>query len=114
MVPASTQSNCIRTGLQQTPAPGGSARTESSKSTRPAIRDLAGVLCTLWAVLWGIGLCPGLAQIQATDRTLENLKRVFTDPLTTLPQLFFKDTFSPVNYGTSAVSYTHLTLPTKA
>jgi len=51
--------------------------------------------------LWGIGLCPGLAQIQTTDRTLENLKREFTDPLTTLPQLFFKDTFSPVNYGTN-------------
>ena len=101
MVPASTQSNCIRTGLEQTPAPSGSARTESSKSTRPAIRDLAGVLCTLWAVLWGIGLCPGLAQIQTTDRTLENLKREFTDPLSTLPQLFFKDTFSPVNYGTN-------------
>src|SRR6516164_7394586 len=47
------------------------------------------------------GLCPGLARIQTTDRTLENLKREFTDPLMTLPQLFLKDTFSPVNYGTS-------------
>ena len=101
MVPASTQSNCIRAGLEHTPAPSGSARTESSKSARPVIRELVGVLCTLWAVLWGIGLCPGLAQIQTTDRTLENLKREFTDPLTTLPQLFFKVTFSPVNYGTN-------------
>ena len=57
MVPASTQSNCIRAGLEHTPAPNGSAWTESSKSTRPAIRELVGVLCRLWAVLWGIGLC---------------------------------------------------------
>ena len=57
MVPASTQSDCIRTGLQHTRAPNGSARTESSKRTRPGNRELVGVLCRLWAVLWGIGLC---------------------------------------------------------
>ena len=57
-------------------------------------------LCVLLAVLWGIGLCPGFAQIQTTTRRLEDLAREFTDPLTTLPQVFLKDTFSPVNYGT--------------
>ena len=60
-----------------------------------------GVLCALLAVLWGMGLSAGFGQIQTTDRTLQNLEREFTDPLTTLPQLFLKDAFSPVNYGTS-------------
>jgi hypothetical protein len=60
-----------------------------------------GVLCALLAVLWGMGLSAGFGQIQTTDRTLQNLEREFTDPLTTLPQLFLKDAFSPVNYGAS-------------
>jgi len=59
------------------------------------------VLCALLAVLWAMGLSAGFGQIQTTDRTLQNLEREFTDPLTTLPQLFLKDAFSPVNYGTS-------------
>ena len=31
-----------------------------------------------------------------------NLTREFTDPLTTLPQLFFQDAYTPENYGTEA------------
>jgi len=60
-----------------------------------------GLLCALLAVLWGMGLSAGFCQIQTTDRTLEKLKREFTDPLTILPQVFLKDVFSPVNYGTN-------------
>ena len=55
----------------------------------------------LFVVLWVIGSSLAFGQIQATNRTLENLKREFTDPLTTLPQVFLKDAFSPVNYGTN-------------
>ena len=59
------------------------------------------VLCALLAILWGVSLCPGFAQIQTTTRTLEKLEQEFTDPLTTLPQVFLKDAFSPINYGTN-------------
>src|SRR6516165_5433977 len=55
----------------------------------------------LFVVLWVIGSSLGFGQIQTTNRTLENLKREFTDPLTTLPQVFLKDAFSPVNFGTN-------------
>src|SRR6516165_10588126 len=55
----------------------------------------------LLVVLWVIGSSLAFGQIRTTDRTLENLKREFTDPLTTLPQVFLKDAFSPVNYGTN-------------
>ena len=55
----------------------------------------------LFVVLWVIGSSLGFGRIQTTNRTLENLKREFTDPLTTLPQVFLKDAFSPVNYGTN-------------
>ena len=60
-----------------------------------------GLLCALLAVLWGMGLSAGFGQIQTTDRRLQNLERDFTGPLTTLPQVFLKDAFSPVNYGTN-------------
>ena len=55
----------------------------------------------LFVLLWVIGSSLGFGQVQTTNRTLENLKREFTDPLTTLPQVFLKDAFSPVNYGTN-------------
>lgn len=35
-------------------------------------------------------------------RELERLAREFTDPLTSLPQLFVQDAYTPVNYGTDA------------
>ncbi len=35
-----------------------------------------------------------------TDR--ERLAKEFTDPLTTLPQIFLQDAYTPVNYGTEA------------
>jgi hypothetical protein len=47
-----------------------------------------------------IGSSLALGQGQITSTPLETLEREFTDPLTTLPQVFLKDAFSPVNYGT--------------
>ena len=55
----------------------------------------------LFVVLWVIGSSLAFGQSQKTDRRLENLEREFTDPLTTLPQVFLKDAFSPVNFGTN-------------
>jgi hypothetical protein len=57
-----------------------------------------GVLCALLVVLWVIGSSLALGQGQITSTPLETLE--FTDPLTTLPQVFLRDAFSPVNYGT--------------
>jgi len=53
---------------------------------------------SLWMFLWAIGSLSRFAQ--KTSRTLEDLEREFTEPLTTLPQPFLKDTFFPVNHGT--------------
>src|SRR6202022_803148 len=55
----------------------------------------------LLAVLWMIGPCAGFAQAQAPGlATEEKLVADFTDPLTTLPQISFKDAFIPANFGT--------------
>jgi hypothetical protein len=43
---------------------------------------------------------PRSAQAQATPSETEKLEQEFTDPLTTLPQLFFKDAYSPATFGT--------------
>jgi hypothetical protein len=57
-------------------------------------------LIVLFGAVWGIGLSPGFGQTQTIDPVGENLEEQFVDPLTTLPQVFLKDYFSPVNYGT--------------
>jgi len=57
----------------------------------------------LWAlllVLWMMGPCAGFAQSQTTASELEKLELEFTDPLTTLPQIFIRDAYSPANFGT--------------
>ena len=59
-----------------------------------------GVLCALLVVLWVIVSSLAFGQGQTTSTPLETLEREFTDPMTTLPQVFLKDAFSPVNYGT--------------
>ena len=42
----------------------------------------------------------GLASAQATKSSEEKLEQDFTDPLTTLPQLLIRDSYSPATYGT--------------
>ena len=59
-----------------------------------------GILCALLVILWVIGSSLAFGQGQTRSTPLETLEREFTDPLTTLPQVFLKDAFSPVNYGT--------------
>jgi hypothetical protein len=56
------------------------------------------------AVLAG-SLClqaPAFAQDEADVTSRESLAREFTDPLTTLPQIFLQDAYTPANYGTNA------------
>jgi hypothetical protein len=60
----------------------------------------AGVVGALLAALSGMSLPPAFGQIQTANPARENLEEQFVDPLTTLPQVFLKDDFSPVNYGT--------------
>jgi len=57
--------------------------------------------CALFVVLWVIGSGSAFGQSQTTSRPLETLKEEFTDPLTTLAQIFLKDAYSPTNYGTN-------------
>ena len=57
-------------------------------------------LCALLLALWMIGPCAGFAQSQTTTAEEAKLELEFTDPLTTLPQIFLKDTYSPANFGT--------------
>ena len=41
-----------------------------------------------------------LASAQPTGASEEKLEQDFTDPLTTLPQLLIRDSYSPATYGT--------------
>jgi hypothetical protein len=54
----------------------------------------------LLAVLLMMGLCAQIAQAQTAITAIEKLEIEFTDPLTTLPQVFVKDAYSPANFGT--------------
>jgi len=85
---------------------------KNKNSSRPRLIDDArqsfGGLCVLlrcWTPIflgsvWGLGLSLAFGQIQNSNPARENLEEQFVDPLTTLPQVFLKDEFSPVNYGT--------------
>jgi hypothetical protein len=57
-------------------------------------------LCALLPVLWMIGPCAGFARSHTTIAEEEKLALEFTDPLTTLPQMFVRDSYSPANFGT--------------
>jgi hypothetical protein len=57
-------------------------------------------LCALCILLWVTGANAGFAQAQTSPSPTEKLQQEFTDPLTVLPQVFFRDTFTPANFGT--------------
>jgi hypothetical protein len=59
----------------------------------------------LLVVLWIVSPSAAFAQTPSTAQPHESLSKLaeeFTDPLTTLPQLFFRDDYTPANYGTNA------------
>ena len=68
-------------------------------------RRIASTLClhVVLSVLWMILAVGGLARAQTaptlTETEQEKLEQDFTDPLTTLPQLIVRDSYSPANYG---------------
>jgi hypothetical protein len=69
--------------------------------------DHAVLLPTRCAALWSLFACllmvvsgAGIAQAQTTPSSQETLEQEFTDPLTTLPQVIIRDSYSPATYGT--------------
>ena len=50
-------------------------------------------------LFWTSAAC---AENEADTADIANLTREFTDPLTTLPQIFLQDAYTPENYGTEA------------
>ena len=50
-------------------------------------------------VLWTISPGAGFAQAQTTLSAEEKLEQDFNDPLTTLPQVLVRDSYTPANYG---------------
>src|SRR3977135_2735049 len=68
---------------------------------RSAVR--AAVSSILLLALCAMEPAAGFAQAQATPTSVqpeeEKLERDFTDPLSTLPQLILRDSYTPANYG---------------
>ncbi len=56
-------------------------------------------LAVLLMVLWTISASAGFAQDQTTLSAEEKLEQDFNDPLTTLPQVLVRDSYTPANYG---------------
>ncbi|HEY2108220.1 MAG TPA: hypothetical protein VGH29_20645, partial [Candidatus Binataceae bacterium] len=65
---------------------------------------LNAALLALPVILWMTIAVAGLARAQTAPTSAksqeEKLEQDFTDPLSTLPQLLVRDSFSPANYGT--------------
>ena len=63
-------------------------------------------LGTILVILWKTVTIAGVAEAQ-TSHTMtdlqqeEELEREFTDPLTTLPQVLVRDSYTPANFGTN-------------
>ncbi|HKN02021.1 MAG TPA: hypothetical protein VJX23_16005 [Candidatus Binataceae bacterium] len=69
------------------------------KSTVPTAASFLILLVALWMVAVPVA---GYAQTQPATSALteeEKLERDFTDPLSTLPQLIIRDSYTPANYG---------------
>jgi len=64
---------------------------------------IATLLLILLVIVWVMVPVFGFVQAQTTATSLqleEKLEQDFTDPLTTLPQLVIRDSYTPANYGT--------------
>jgi len=67
---------------------------------RPSVRvchRIVGTACVVLSMA-----IPAASCAQADAERLATLAREFTDPLTTLPQLFLQDAYTPENHGTDA------------
>ncbi len=59
------------------------------------------IAIALWALLifWSASPGSSFAQAPTTLTAEEKLEQEFNDPLTTLPQVLFRDSYTPANYG---------------
>ena len=66
----------------------------------------ANLICTVTLVLLAASLLPGTlaasAHAEEPKPDTAKLAQEFSDPLTTLPQIFTQDAYTPANYGTDA------------
>lgn len=65
--------------------------------TLTEFRALFRILLCLFTAALAVG---GVAQAQTPRSAEEQLEQDFTDPLTTLPQLIVRDSYTPANFGT--------------
>jgi len=63
---------------------------------------LAPLAIPLLAALLSFAAPSAFAQAEAPNPSAAKLAEEFSDPLTSLPQLFTQDAYTPVNYGTAA------------
>jgi len=63
---------------------------------------LAPLAIPLLAALLSFAAPSAFAQAEASNLSAAKLAEEFSDPLTTLPQIFTQDAYTPVNYGTAA------------
>jgi len=72
-------------------------------------------LLALLAFLWITVTIAGIARAQtaptSTESEQEKLERDFTDPLSTLPQVVVRDSYTPANYGTGVETNQFLIRP---
>lgn len=78
---------------------GGGSRYSLNPRTAIRTGELLSILLTALLAMTPVA---GVAQSQTAPTSLareEQLERDFTDPLTTLPQLLVRDSYTPANYG---------------
>jgi hypothetical protein len=63
---------------------------------------LAALLVIAWVVVAAVGSAPAQTAPTSPESEEEKLEQDFTDPLTTLPQVIVRDSYSPANFGTDA------------
>src|SRR6266550_172602 len=73
-----------------------------SAGRRSAVAFLAPLAIPLLAALLSFAAPSAFAQAEAPNLSAAKLAEEFSDPLTTLPQIFTQDAYTPVNYGTAA------------
>jgi hypothetical protein len=66
------------------------------------LRTLSTLLVTLWFTVTVAGFAQAQTAPASSQTEEEKLEQDFTDPLTTLPQVTIRDSYSPANYGTNA------------
>jgi hypothetical protein len=71
-------------------------------SDRPGANLISAVAPILLAVSLLLGTLAASAHGDEVSPALAKLAQEFTDPLTTLPQIFTQNVFTPTNYGTDA------------